>query len=79
MDAAPWVAMCVLQKAIRRGRKDLALSAAAHLAPGRAGKALAATIYDLQREAGRTDDFVEGVRAFLEKRQANFGAAKGGA
>ena len=32
---------------------------------------------DLQREAGRTDDFVEGVRAFLEKRQANFGAAKG--
>jgi 2-(1,2-epoxy-1,2-dihydrophenyl)acetyl-CoA isomerase len=34
---------------------------------------------DLQREAGRTDDFVEGVRAFLEKRQANFGGAKGGA
>ena len=32
---------------------------------------------DLQREAGGTDDFVEGVRAFLEKRQANFGAAKG--
>jgi 2-(1,2-epoxy-1,2-dihydrophenyl)acetyl-CoA isomerase len=32
---------------------------------------------DLQREAGRTDDFAEGVRAFLEKRQANFGAAKG--
>jgi 2-(1,2-epoxy-1,2-dihydrophenyl)acetyl-CoA isomerase len=32
---------------------------------------------DLQREAGGTDHFVEGVRAFLEKRQANFGAAKG--
>lgn len=26
----------------------------------------------LQRQAGRTDDFSEGVRAFLEKRQANF-------
>jgi hypothetical protein len=29
MDASPWVAMSVLQKAIRRGREDLALSAAA--------------------------------------------------
>jgi 2-(1,2-epoxy-1,2-dihydrophenyl)acetyl-CoA isomerase len=28
---------------------------------------------DLQREAGRSDDYVEGVRAFLEKRPANFG------
>ena len=27
---------------------------------------------DLQREAGRTHDFVEGVRAFLEKRKPNF-------
>jgi 2-(1,2-epoxy-1,2-dihydrophenyl)acetyl-CoA isomerase len=27
---------------------------------------------DLQREAGRTDDYREGVRAFLEKRQASF-------
>ncbi|HYN82396.1 MAG TPA: 2-(1,2-epoxy-1,2-dihydrophenyl)acetyl-CoA isomerase PaaG [Gemmatimonadaceae bacterium] len=27
---------------------------------------------DLQREAGRTKDFVEGVRAFLEKRKPNF-------
>ncbi len=26
----------------------------------------------LQREAGRTDDFVEGVRAFFEKRKAQF-------
>lgn len=34
---------------------------------------------DLQREAGGTDDFVEGVRAFLEKRQAIFGAGKSGA
>jgi 2-(1,2-epoxy-1,2-dihydrophenyl)acetyl-CoA isomerase len=28
---------------------------------------------DLQREAGRSDDYVEGVRAFLEKRPVNFG------
>ncbi len=34
---------------------------------------------DLQREAGGTDDFVEVVRAFLEKRQANFGGGKSGA
>ena len=27
---------------------------------------------DLQREAGRTKDFVEGVTAFLEKRPAKF-------
>jgi hypothetical protein len=31
MDASPWVAMSSLQKAIRRGREDLALSAAATL------------------------------------------------
>jgi hypothetical protein len=31
MDASPWVAMSVLQKAIRRGREDLALSAATTL------------------------------------------------
>ena len=30
---------------------------------------------DLQREAGGADEFVEGVRAFLEKRPANFPAA----
>jgi len=30
---------------------------------------------DLQRELGRTPDFAEGVRAFLEKRPASFGAA----
>jgi 2-(1,2-epoxy-1,2-dihydrophenyl)acetyl-CoA isomerase len=28
---------------------------------------------DLQREAGRSDDYIEGVRAFLDKRPANFG------
>ena len=27
---------------------------------------------DLQREAGRGDEYVEGVRAFLDKRPANF-------
>jgi replication-associated recombination protein RarA len=31
MHASPWVAMSVLQKGIRRGREDLALSAAATL------------------------------------------------
>ena len=31
MDVSPWLAMAVLQKAIRRGREDLALSAAATL------------------------------------------------
>jgi hypothetical protein len=31
MDASPWLAMSVLQKAIRRGREDLALSAATTL------------------------------------------------
>jgi hypothetical protein len=31
MDASPWVAMSAMQKAIRRGRQDLALSAAATL------------------------------------------------
>jgi 2-(1,2-epoxy-1,2-dihydrophenyl)acetyl-CoA isomerase len=29
---------------------------------------------DLQREAGAADEYVEGVRAFLEKRPANFRA-----
>jgi replication-associated recombination protein RarA len=31
MDASPWVAMSAMQKAIRRGREDLGLSAAATL------------------------------------------------
>jgi replication-associated recombination protein RarA len=31
MDASPWVDMSAIQKAIRRGREDLALSAAATL------------------------------------------------
>jgi hypothetical protein len=31
MDVSPWVAMSAMQKAIRRGRQDLALSAAATL------------------------------------------------
>ena len=33
---------------------------------------------DLQREAGAADEYVEGVRAFLEKRPANFRAVKAG-
>jgi 2-(1,2-epoxy-1,2-dihydrophenyl)acetyl-CoA isomerase len=33
---------------------------------------------DLQREAGATDDFLEGVAAFLQKRPANFGKGKRG-
>ncbi len=31
---------------------------------------------DLQREAGKADEYVEGITAFLEKRPANFRAAK---
>jgi 2-(1,2-epoxy-1,2-dihydrophenyl)acetyl-CoA isomerase len=31
---------------------------------------------DLQREAGKADEYVEGVRAFLEKRMPNFRAKK---
>jgi 2-(1,2-epoxy-1,2-dihydrophenyl)acetyl-CoA isomerase len=34
---------------------------------------------DLQREAGRADEYVEGVTAFLEKRPPNFSAKKAGA
>ena len=33
---------------------------------------------DLQREAGAADEYVEGVRAFLEKRPPNFTAVKAG-
>ncbi len=32
---------------------------------------------DLQREAGAADEYIEGVRAFLEKRPANYRAIKG--
>jgi hypothetical protein len=31
MDVSPWVAMSAMQKAVRRGREDLALSAAVTL------------------------------------------------
>ena len=31
---------------------------------------------DLQREAGRTTDYAEGVRAFMEKRRRNSPAGK---
>jgi 2-(1,2-epoxy-1,2-dihydrophenyl)acetyl-CoA isomerase len=34
---------------------------------------------DLQREAGASDDYVEGVRAFLEKRRADFLGKRAGA
>jgi 2-(1,2-epoxy-1,2-dihydrophenyl)acetyl-CoA isomerase len=34
---------------------------------------------DLQREAGASDDYVEGVRAFLEKRPADFRSMRAGA
>jgi 2-(1,2-epoxy-1,2-dihydrophenyl)acetyl-CoA isomerase len=34
---------------------------------------------DLQREAGRSDDYLEGVRAFLDKRPANFRGKPSGA
>jgi 2-(1,2-epoxy-1,2-dihydrophenyl)acetyl-CoA isomerase len=34
---------------------------------------------DLQREAGASDDYIEGVRAFLDKRPANFGRKLPGA
>jgi len=34
---------------------------------------------DLQREAGASDDYVEGVRAFLEKRPADFMSKRAGA
>jgi 2-(1,2-epoxy-1,2-dihydrophenyl)acetyl-CoA isomerase len=34
---------------------------------------------DLQRQAGLADEYAEGVRAFFEKRPADFRAAKAGA
>jgi hypothetical protein len=49
MDASPWVAMSVLQKAIRRGREDLALSAAVTLlrdAPDKLWRRLGCIAYE---------------------------------
>ena len=49
MDASPWVAMSALQKAIRRGREDLALGAAATLlrdAPERLWRRLGCIAYE---------------------------------
>jgi replication-associated recombination protein RarA len=49
MDASPWVAMSAMQKAIRRGREDLALSAAAALlrdAPDKLWRRLGCIAYE---------------------------------
>jgi hypothetical protein len=49
MDASPWVAMSAMQKAIRRGREDLALSAAATLlrdAPDKLWRRLGCIAYE---------------------------------
>jgi hypothetical protein len=49
MDASPWVAMSAMQKAIRRGRADLALNAAARLlhdAPDKLWRRLGCIAYE---------------------------------
>jgi replication-associated recombination protein RarA len=49
MDASPWVAMSAMQKAIRRGREDVALSAAATLlrdAPDKLWRRLGCIAYE---------------------------------
>jgi hypothetical protein len=49
MNASPWVAMSAMQKAIRRGRQDLALSAAATLvcdAPDKLWRRLGCIAYE---------------------------------
>jgi hypothetical protein len=49
LDVSPWLAMSVLQKAIRRGREDLALSAAATLmrdAPDRLWRRIGCVAYE---------------------------------
>ena len=49
MDVSPWVAMALLQKAIRRGREDLALSAAATLlrdAPEKLGRRIGCVAFE---------------------------------
>jgi hypothetical protein len=49
LDISPWLAMSVLQKAIRRGREDLALSAAATLmrdAPDRLWRRIGCVAYE---------------------------------
>src|ERR1700677_5143309 len=49
MDASPWVAMSAMQKAIRRGREDLALGAAATLlcdAPDKLWRRLGCIAYE---------------------------------
>jgi hypothetical protein len=49
MDASPWVAMSAMQKAIRRGREDIALSAAATLlrdAPDKLWRRLGCIAYE---------------------------------
>jgi replication-associated recombination protein RarA len=49
MDASPWLAMSAMQKAIRRGREDLALNAAATLlrdAPDKLWRRLGCIAYE---------------------------------
>ena len=63
-------------------RPDAARWASSNARSGLAGNSLDAQLdleRDLQREAGASDDYGEGVRAFLEKRPADFLGRRGGA
>jgi 2-(1,2-epoxy-1,2-dihydrophenyl)acetyl-CoA isomerase len=64
--AAPTVALGLMKKAL-------------NASPGNDFEAQLQIEYELQKQAGMTPDFAEGVRAFLEKRKPNFTGAKGDA